>query len=316
MDKYTLPTDDLDYVLDCVDWRSLRGNVFLTGGTGFIGIWLIETFLYAREKLGLTNTLSVLTRNIISANSRHPHLLKHSGFMWREGDITAPMPWYWDHSYTIHAACDSVGRDDATNPLHTWNTIVNGTSLLLRHTSQSRGQQRFMFVSSHGVCYADPENSDAVYANAKLAAESLCGIYHKQTGIRTAVVRPYAIVGPYLPLNAHYAIGNFIRDGLRGGPIRVNGDGTEVRTYVYSADLTAAMWTVLLGECSGTHEFQGPFPITIEQLACLVADQFSPRPDVYVAGKLSTCTVFLNDQAIVTAIRKTIDWNRNRKTAT
>jgi len=111
----------------------------------------------------------------------------------------------------------------------------------------------------------------------------LCAI-NAEGAFEPTVARCFAFVGPYLPLDIHFAIGNFIRDALAGGPIRVSGDGTAVRSYLYAADLAVWLWTILLrGGKMRAYNVGGPDPITIRALAELIRDTLAPGVRIEIA---------------------------------
>jgi dTDP-glucose 4,6-dehydratase len=91
----------------------------------------------------------------------------------------------------------------------------------------------------------DPLSPSSAYGEGKRVAELLCGEMHSRCGVAIPIARCFAFVGPFLPLDRHFAIGNFLRDTLLRKPVVMNSAGRDFRSYMYAADLTAWLWTML-----------------------------------------------------------------------
>ena len=281
-----LPAQDLDAVVERVGsaWEELRGaNILITGGTGFFGAWLLESLCHAENRLGLGVQAWVLSREPFRFLTRMPHLARHSALTWIQGDIrNFDLPQV-EFSHILHGASAASAALNDTNPLEMVDTIVAGTRRILEITATSP-IQRMLHISSGAVFGPqppdlagitedhpggpDPLDPRSAYAEGKRMAEYLCTLWVKQLGIHISVARGFSFVGPHLPLDAHFAIGNFIRDALAGRAIRVNGDGTPLRSYLYGSDLAAWLWLLLLkGERGRAYNVGSDQAVSIAELA-------------------------------------------------
>ena len=275
-------------------WEPLRGaGVFISGGTGFFGVWLLEALLAANRERSLGCRVMVLSRDPARFAAKAPHLAADPAISFVEGDVRGFRFPDGDVTHVIHAATESSTALNADDPGAMFDVCVEGTRRMLA-LAREKQASRFLFTSS-GAVYGrqppdlshvsedfrggpDPLDVRRAYAEGKRAAEMLCAIAARPTarggaGLHASIARCFAFVGPHLPLDVHFAIGNFIRDCLAGGPIRIGGDGTPFRSYLYAANLAEWLFTILLhGQSGRAYNVGSEESVSIRQLAERVAD--------------------------------------------
>jgi nucleoside-diphosphate-sugar epimerase len=296
--------EDLDHILahtECL-WEELRGGrVFVTGGTGFFGCWLLESFAWANEKLDLNASLLVLTRNVEAFRKKVPHVAAQPSIAFHSGDVRSFDFPRGEFLYLIHAAAPLSAHLNGRDSLQAFDTIVDGTRRTIEFAKQC-GVKKFLLISS-GAVYGkqppeithipedyqgapNPTEWHSAYGEGKRVAEHLCVLNARHYGFEAKIARCFSFVGPYQPLNAQWAIGNFIRDGLNGKSILVKGDGTPYRSYLYAADLIIFLWTILFkGESCVPYNVGSDFEIDIRSLAELVSSVFGAEKNVVISRK-------------------------------
>lgn len=341
---YPLSKTDLDHVLDRTRdlWGELRGGrVFLTGGTGFFGGWLLETLLYANDRIGLGAEAIILTRQPAAFRERMPHLAERPNVVLQQGDMvsfafpTSPL------THVIHAA-SGYPPTDAQGAAQCLQESLAGVVRVMG-LAQACGAAKLLYTSS-GAVYGPtvegrgriqeddpvlpfPRHPRWAYAESKRLSELMLGLLGTESGVATKVARGFAFLGPRLPFDAHFAAGNFVRDALRGGPVVMKSSGTAVRSYLYGADLAVWLWTILFrGESGRPYNVGSDEPISIRELAeavagegasdvkvvtpALVADE---PADVYVPDISRARNELGLDVAVplAEAVRRTMAWQRS-----
>jgi nucleoside-diphosphate-sugar epimerase len=293
---------DLDDILQQV--KPILGelkdqSVFVTGGTGFIGTWLLETFVWANDTLALNMQITVLTRDPERFASKAAHLYHHPLINYLRGDITDFEFPEGEFPLVVHAATAADAKLNQENPQLMLETILHGTQRILKF-AQAAKTKKLLFISSGAVYGKQPANlthvtedfsgspnildRHAAYGIGKSVAEHLCVLHAAKHDISISIARCFAFVGPYLPLDKHFAVGNFIRDGLLNQDIQILGDGTTYRSYQYAADLVVWLlyiWTQ--GKSCVPYNVGSDKAVTIAELAAAVSTQFEKVPGVHIA---------------------------------
>ncbi len=324
-------------------WSEAQGkSFFITGGTGFFGMWLLESFTHINDTLGLGMRAVVLTRDAAAFARKAPHLAERTDLEFLEGDVRSfPFP-DRQFQYVVHAATEASAKLNQEAPDEMLDAIVSGTRRVLDFAAGA-AVEKFLLTSSGAVYGQQPSEMTHVpetyngapdsllpgsaYGLGKRVSEHMCAVHAIQHGYGVKIARCFAFVGPHLPLDSHFAIGNFIRNALNREPIRIGGDGTPTRSYLYASDLAVWLWTLLFKGVSGkAYNVGAKFDVTIAQLAETVSraeglqipieilkkpvpDQPISRyvPDVsYAEQQLGLCEHI----SLIEGIQKTATWHK------
>jgi dTDP-glucose 4,6-dehydratase len=98
------------------------------------------------------------------------------------------------------------------------------------------------------------------------------------------IARCWAFIGPHLPLDTHFAAGNFLRNALDSSTIQIGGDGTAERSYLYAADLAIWLWTILVkAPPLRAYNVGSGQAVSIRGLAEVIANQQHPALPIAIA---------------------------------
>jgi nucleoside-diphosphate-sugar epimerase len=284
-----LPQADMDHILSHTGsvWAGLRGSrLFITGGTGFFGRWLLESIAHANDALGCHIRATVLSRDPKRFLDEMPHLLLRREFDWLEGSPSSfPFP-QEAHDLVLHMATSTSAHLDRTNPREMLQTKFDSVRRVLDF-ARITGARRLLLTSS-GAVYGpqpadleripetytgapDPCHPGSAYGEGKRMVELICNL---TPGIECLTARCFSFIGPHLPLDARFAAGNFLRDALAGKPINITGDGRAVRSYLYAADLVVWLLVILTqGTPSRAYNLGSDQALTIAELAAEIGGQ-------------------------------------------
>jgi UDP-glucose 4-epimerase len=226
-------------------------RAFITGGAGFIGSHLAEALLASGHEVSILDDLSTGSIHNIE------HLKGRAGFRYTIDSVTnEPLlaELIDDCDVVFHLAAAVGVKLIVEAPVHTIETNVHGTEVVLRHANKKK---KLVVIASTSEVYGKStsvpfsEDDDLVmgptpkhrwaYACSKAIDEFLALAYWKEKKLPVIIARFFNTVGPRQTGRYGMVIPNFVRQGLSGQTITVHGDGTQTRSFCHVSDVVDAL---------------------------------------------------------------------------
>lgn len=275
-------------------WRELQNKkIFLTGGTGFFGKSFLDLILDFNQNRNLNLKVTILSRDPKNFTNKHSKLVDSKWIDFITGDVSDFAYPQIRYDYVLHFATPASATLNLESPIEMFNTIIDGSRNVLNFAKTI--QTKSVLLASSGAVYGKqptelshvPESyvgapltnaKNASYGEAKRAVELLGNLYADKYNFEHKIARCYAFVGPYLDPNGTFAIGNFIKNAIFNESILIKGDGTDLRSYMYSDDLVLSLLKILIfGKNKQPYNVGSDEAISIKELAELVASTLNPQ---------------------------------------
>lgn len=272
-------------------------SLLVIGGSGFFGKSILDAY-----RRGLLDTwdidrIEVVARNASALLNSHPELIS-KGVNLNDEDIIScnalPVA-----DYVIHAAASTDAKNYIAKPLEERKNIQLGTSNFCVLAKKYLAKSKILYVSSGAVYGQQPPEVSHIsedftlqdiqsldsgkqdYALAKRHSEALIQDLGN-SDLNVIIARCFAFLGPYLPRNQHFAIGNFIEDGLHKQPIAVKAKCLVCRSYLHADDLVTWLMTIMshADQSCPIVNVGSDEAISIDQLAHKVATYFNVKVNI------------------------------------
>ena len=270
--------------------RFRNRNILLTGATGMFGIWMLLFFKFLNENLGTKLIVEAVSRDPKLFLKENPEFITCDWIIWNKSDIRSFTPVLDRIDFIIHGATTSANETfQGTPPLEKFSVTFEGTLQVLK-TIDKFQPEKFLFISSGSVYNSKTlerikesetespatSNTGAAIAHGKRAAEFACfSALEEVPGLTFNVARCFTFVGPYLPLDLHYAIGNFVRSVIKGEPIHLRNLSDVFRSYMYMSDSITWLLKILISDQTGNiYNVGSSESISLKELANLISINF------------------------------------------
>jgi len=314
-------------------------TVVITGGTGFIGSWLIEMIIALNEDYGFNINVYIISTQKSDTSYALKLFSDKENINFIQKDIRNLLELPRETTYIIHAAANPDNRIHISNPIETMSIISDGTKRVLEVASECPNLKKVINLSSGNIYgklskyvnekdmgFLDCGSILSVYPESKRFAETLSTSYQSLFKLPIVTVRPFSFIGPYMSLNKPWAINNFIRDAMLSNRIKILGDGQTVRSYMYPSDMAHWLLRFLVsGKPGKAYNLGSSYGITLEQLANEIVKIMNKNINIDILNMSQSDSIFVPDTKLAEetlsltlkvpidfALKRTIEWNMNK----
>jgi nucleoside-diphosphate-sugar epimerase len=260
-------------------------TITILGGTGFIGQWIIQALHEFGLNFGFSAEITVISRNASRARNLFAEKFGLTPNVV-EFDFAVGLAELEKCDFFINGATPSTKKTGIDNVEAVYASTVNASNSIIRSAKRYGNKPRVVNLSS-GIVYGTQglaernqiesastihPNSQSGYLNAKLSSESIFSEAAVLEEVKAISPRLYAFAGPGISLDEHFAVGNFIRDGLEGSQITISGNPSTTRSYLYPTDLVVWILAALTQPKDINVNVGSEIPITMLELATLVSE--------------------------------------------
>jgi nucleoside-diphosphate-sugar epimerase len=298
----------------------VNSNVVLTGGSGFVGKWIIGSWLAGCNRLGGRGHLLITSRNPTSVLQDFPELQHSSRVHIVASDIRElEIDKTFSPRIFIHAATAASEKLNLEDPFEMIDVIIRGTEHAVKLAKRT-GAQKFVNLSSGAVYGYAPIGSEAfkedepsgpdltnprnAYHEAKRLAELMVNISASNRDLSAVSLRLFAFVAPFLPVRSHFAATSFLYQAMHNRDIVITSGGGSVRSYLYGTDMASYIIRAATRDLRCAHyNVGGSFPVTIVNLARTIQRVVNSKSDIRILGKDTP----LNSSSYIPDMTRTAD---------
>ncbi len=275
-----------------------NAHIYITGGTGFLGTWLLELISGLNDEFDFKIRASIASRSPEQFSHKAPHLFKRKEFKFYDTDIRHLVELPHDVTHIIHAAAISNKNLFSTLPTSSFENNVDATLQILRLAMQLGSIQNILLLSSslvYGKLQTDnlsltedytggllpPFDINSINAESKRACEAAAAAFLTEMKLPISIARPFSFVGPYQSLALPWAITDFMQEAFKGGPIKIMSDGSFIRSIMYASDF--ANWILHMtayAKPRSVYNVGSPEPVDMITLAKMIQSWFKTEPKI------------------------------------